>query len=67
MGFILRSEASHFFLFFFDFGEHFEDVVHKFESEDDIVPDFEMDSQTVHLSFFDLEESFHVGLCFFEI
>lgn len=55
MLFLLRSEASHLVLILVDLGQHLVDVVHKLQSEYDVVSHDEVDTHAVNRPFLDLE------------
>jgi hypothetical protein len=67
MLFLLWSKAAHFLLVFIHLSKHFIHVVHEFQTKNNVVSDLEMDSQTVRLSLFELEESFLLEIGMLEI
>jgi hypothetical protein len=67
MWFLLRCKAPHFLLLFVHLSKHLEHIVHELKTVNYIELDFEMHSQTVYLSFFDLEKPFCAWRCLFEV
>ena len=64
---LLRSETSHFLLLFIHFRKHLKYIVNVFQAKDDVIPHLEMNSKTVNLPFFQLEETFLRRIRIFEI